>query len=308
MIDALMDGVIDSVKLLPFLFLTYLFMEYLESRAGKKVTSAVEKAGKFGPLFGGVFGAFPQCGFSTAATNLYAGRVITVGSLIAIYMSTSDEMLPLFISNHVSPVLILQVLLLKIVVGMIWGFAVDFTRTAVFHALPEHMNIALFCAREKCHCETEKERTNPHILDQGKDLHHHGKGHEHASIIKPALRHTVQIFAFILLISVVLNLLIAWLGEDSIKNFMMGSGFLGEFTAGLVGLIPNCAASVVITQLYLDGIIGFGSLMSGLLVGAGVGLLVLFRVNADIKKNIMIVVTLYAASVATGCLISLVTG
>ncbi len=308
MFDAIMDGLLDSVKLLPFLFLTYLFMEYLESRAGKKVTRAVEKAGKFGPFFGGVFGAFPQCGFSAAATNLYAGRVITVGSLVAIYMSTSDEMLPLFISNHVSPVLMIEIILLKIIVGMSWGFIIDFVRTAVFHVLPEHMNIAIFCVREKCHCDTEVGRTNPHILDQGKDLHRHGKGHEHASIVMPALRHTIQIFAFILLVSVVLNILIAWLGEDTLKNFMMGSGFLGEITAGIVGLIPNCAASVVITQLYLDGIIGFGALISGLLVGAGVGLLVLFRVDGDWKKNIMIVATLYTASVLTGCLVSIVTG
>ncbi len=308
MFDAIMDGLLDSVKLLPFLFLTYLFMEYLESRAGKKVVQTVEKAGKLGPLFGGIAGAFPQCGFSAAATNLYAGRVITVGALIAIYMSTSDEMLPLFISNHVEPVLIIKILILKMVIGMAWGFVIDFFMTAVLHTLPEHMNIALFCAREKCHCEGEVERTNPHILDQGKEHHHHGKGHEHASILRPAIRHTLQIFAFILLFSILLNVLIEWLGEDALKNFMTGNGFLGEFAAGIVGLIPNCASSVVITQLYMDGIIGFGALMSGLLVGAGVGLMVLFRVNSGWKKNLAIMGLLYTASVATGCVISLITG
>ena len=279
MIDAIMDTILDSLKLLPFLFLTYLMMEYIEAKMNQKTRVVLEKSGKTGPLWGALLGVVPQCGFSAAASNLYAGRVITMGTLIAIYLSTSDEMLPMLISEAVSPVFIIKILLLKAAIGMVTGFIIDLLVKQHHHTQKMEPDIHHFCEHEHCHC---------------------GKG-----ILKPALRHTFQIFCFIFLVSLALNLIIAWMGTEVLANFILNKPVIGELLAGLIGLIPNCASSVVITQLYLDGVIRFGTMMSGLLVGAGVGVLVLFRVNGDKKENLKIVGILYLVGTVLGMLINL---
>lgn len=277
----------DSIKLLPFLFLTYLVMEYIEHKMGEKSKEAIERSGRFGPLFGGILGAFPQCGFSAAASNLYAGRIITLGTLIAIFLSTSDEMLPILISEQVSLTVILQLLGIKVLVGMITGFLIDLLlrrrhKTAHVHGThhhdeDEHMNIGHLCEHEHCHCED--------------------------GIFKSALRHTLSIFIFILLIAFVLNMAIEMVGEEFLAELILNRPVIGHLIAGLVGLIPNCASSVVITQLYLEGMMGLGVMMSGLLAGTGVGLLVLFRVNDNMKRNVQITLLLYGIGVAAGILI-----
>ena len=277
MFEVIADTLIDSVKLVPFLFFTYLAMEYLEHKTAGKLQQTIRKGGRLGPLFGGVLGAVPQCGFSAAASNLYAGRVITLGTLIAIYLSTSDEMLPILISeaDKVGAASRLKILALKAGIGIVAGFAVDLLIRPKKEE-HDHEHIHDLCEHDHCHC---------------------GEG---ANIWKSALVHTAQITLFIVLVSFALNTLLYFLGEDSLRNIVLNKPVLGELLAGFVGLIPNCAASVVLTQLYLEGVMSFAACMSGLLVGAGVGILVLFRANQDKKENLKIVFLLYGSGVLAG--------
>lgn len=274
MIEAVTDSFTDSVKLLPFLFLTYLVMECLEHNAGEKMQQKIRSAGRGGPALGSILGVFPQCGFSTVASNLYAGRIITTGTLLAIFLSTSDEMLPIMISENVQVMVILKILAVKVAVAMLVGFLIDF----IFRGRNKEMRIEHLCEQHHCHCEN--------------------------GIWKSALHHTVEIFLYILLISFVLNLLIAWIGEDVLGNLILNRPVAGELVAALVGMIPNCASSVVVTQLYLNGVLSPGALTAGLLSGSGVGLLVLFRVNDDYRENLKILGLLYAAGVAGGMLVN----
>ena len=270
----------DSLKLVPFLFLTYLVMEYLEHKAGDKVAKFVNKAGKWGPLAGGIAGAVPQCGFSAAASNLYAGRIISLGTLIAIYLSTSDEMLPIMISEQQPIALILKILLVKIGIGVVAGFLID---VFFFSRRPHedsHDHIHEICEHENCRCEE--------------------------GVLRSAVSHTLQITLFIILITFVLNLFLEFGGEDILERLVLDRPVFGPALAGIVGLIPNCAASVAITQLYLSGALGIGSMMAGLLTGSGVGLLVLFRVNHNRKENLSILGLVYLIGVAAGILIELI--
>lgn len=280
MLDILLDTVIDSVKLIPFLFLTYLLMEILEHGTAGKLQSKIRTAGKSGPLWGGLLGVIPQCGFSAAASSLYAGRVITVGTLIAIYLSTSDEMLPILLSEEVPVASILRILAVKVAIAVISGFVVEAVYTGILRKKEKDMDIHVVCEEEHCRCED--------------------------GILKSAVKHTLKIFFYIFLISLVLNIIIGLIGEENLSALFSSVPVVGELVAALVGLIPNCASSVVITELYLGGIIGAGPLMSGLLVNAGVGLLILFRLNRDWKQNAGIVGILYALGVFWGILIQAV--
>ncbi|MBQ8232056.1 MAG: arsenic efflux protein [Lachnospiraceae bacterium] len=271
MLHIIEHSVLDSLKLVPFLFLTYLVMEYLEHKAGDKTQKVIGKAGKLGPLLGGVLGAAPQCGFSTAASNLYAGRVISMGTLLAVYLSTSDEMLPILISAKAEPALIVKILLLKVLIGMAAGFLVDFLFAG---KQKEHHHIHEMCEEQNCHCEE--------------------------GILRSAINHTVRITFFILLITFALNLVMHNVGEDALASLLRDHGIVGPILSGLVGLIPNCASSVVITQLYLEGAMSFGTMMAGLLVGAGVGVLVLCKVNHNRKENLQIIGLLYLIGVVSG--------
>lgn len=279
MLEVLLDALIDSVKLLPFLFITYLIMEYIEHKTSNKAKETIKKSGRWGPLVGSILGIVPQCGFSVSATNLYATRVITLGTLIAVYLSTSDEMLPIFISEAVSPIIILKILGIKLVIGMIAGFLIDFVLRKRHKDLEEEKIVDL-CEREHCHCE-------------------HG-------IVKSALKHTLNIFIFIFIVNIVMGLLIHLIGEDKIAGFFSSVPILGPVVSGLVGLIPNCASSVIITQLYLDNVISVSTMISGLLVGAGVGLAVLFKTNKGIKENLKIVGLLYGIGVISGIILELI--
>lgn len=271
-LDVLVDTGIDALKLLPFLFLAYLAMECLEHWTGGKMQEIVRKSGKAGPAIGGLLGVFPQCGFSAAAANLYAGRIITTGTVIAVFLSTSDEMLPIMISENVSPSMIGKILLLKVFFALAAGFLVDF----LLHRKVE-MQIEHLCERQHCHCE---------------------KG-----IWRSAFHHTWKIFLYIIVISLILNFVIALIGEDTLAALVQGKPALSLFLSALVGMIPNCASSVVLTQLYLDGVLSAGALMAGLLSGSGVGFLVLLKVNDNKKENLWIFVLLYAIGVGAGALI-----
>lgn len=277
LVHALEHTIEDSVVLILFLFLTYLVMEYLEHRTGEKAKGLIQRAGRLGPFVGSLLGVVPQCGFSAAASNLYVGRVITLGTLIAIYLSTSDEMLPVMISAQAPLETILRILIVKVLVGMTAGFVIDL----VFRpGLEEHHHIHEMCEHEHCECE---------------------KG-----IVRSALKHTVQVGLFILIVGLALNFVLELLGEDVLAGLLLNRPVLGPVLAGVVGFVPNCAASVVITELYLEGVIGFGSMMAGLLVGAGVGLLVLFRVNYHRMENLKIAGLLYLIGVFTGVAIEFI--
>lgn len=269
----------DSVKLLPFLSFTYLLMELLEHTTGGKVQNKIKNAGKVGPLWGGLLGIMPQCGFSAAASSLYAGRVITVGTLLAVFLSTSDEMLPIFISESVAPATIIKILGAKVCIAIISGFLAELVYVNVFKKKEKDMDIHVVCEEEHCSCED--------------------------GVLKSALKHTLKIFVYILLITFILTLVIEMIGEDHLAVVFQNIPVVGEMIAALVGLIPNCASSVVITELYLSGIIGAGAMMSGLLVNAGVGLLVLFRLNRNWKQNAGIMAALYGFGVVWGVIIEL---
>lgn len=276
MIDIILETIIDSIKLLPFLFITYLIMEYIEHKTKEKTKETIKKSGKIGSLVGSILGVFPQCGFSVSATNLYAARVITLGTLISVYLSTSDEMLPIFISEAVSIDVILKILGIKVLIGMIAGFAIDFV-LRLRNKDKEEEKIVDLCEKDHCHCEN--------------------------GIIKSSLKHTLNIFIFILIISLIMHIAIHLIGEDAIASIILNKPIIGPIIAGLIGLIPNCAASVILTQMYLENLISAATMMSGLLVGAGVGLAVLFKTNKGIKENLKIVGLLYVIGVISGIIL-----
>lgn len=273
-LDVICDTLIDGIRILPFLFLAYLAMECLEHWTGGKMQAVVRKSGKAGPAIGGVLGVFPQCGFSAAAANLYAGRIITMGTLIAVFLSTSDEMLPIMISENVALSMIGKILLIKVLFALVAGFAVD----ALFRR-KEEPQIEHLCERQHCHCER--------------------------GIWRSAFSHTWKIFLYIMVVSLVLNFVIALVGEETLAAVVLNKPALSLFVSALVGMIPNCASSVVLTQLYLSGVLSAGALMAGLLSGSGVGFLVLLRVNEDRRENLRIFGLLYAFGVCAGALIQI---
>lgn len=276
-IHVLEHAVLDSLKLLPFLFVTYILMEYIEHKMTDKSKRAIEKAGKFGPVIGGIVGAVPQCGFSVSATNLYSSRVITLGTLIAVYLSTSDEMIPVLLSESISFSVILKLILIKVFIGMIAGLIIDFVLRKVGNK--EENRISDICEDENCHCEN--------------------------GILKSAIKHTISIFIYILITTIILNTVIEIIGEDRIGNLILNKKIVGAIIAGLIGLIPNCASSVIITQLFAKGLISAGALLAGLLVGAGLGILILFKTNKNLKQNIKIIALLYAIGTICGIVFEL---
>ena len=277
-LDALIDASLDTLKLIPFLFITYLFMELLEHKTSDKVRDLVSKAGKAGPAIGGILGIVPQCGFSAAASNLYAGRVISLGTLMAIYLSTSDEMLPILIANKADISEIIKILIIKLLVGVFCGFIIDLVIRK--NAKDEHDHIHEMCEHEHCHCSEGK-------------------------IVSASLLHTVQIAIFIFVINFVLTILISGIGSDVIVSLLDGKGVLGPIFASLIGLIPNCGGSVALTTLYLNGVLNLGSVIGGLLTGCGVGLLVLFRLNQNKKECFAILGLLYVIGVVSGIIIGM---
>ena len=288
--EILKETLIDAIKILPFLFITYLIMEYIEHKMGNKTKKAIKKSGKLGPIIGSILGIFPQCGFSVSATNLYSGRVITLGTLIAVYLSTSDEMLPIFISEAVSPVIILKILGIKLIIGMIVGSLIDLFTHIIF----KNTN------KNKSKKEENKENKIKHMCEED---HCHCN---ESGIIKSAIHHTLNILLFIIIITFIINVIVHFVGEDTISSWILNKPIIGPLVASLIGLIPNCAASVIITNMYLEKVISLGSMIAGLLTGAGVGLVVLFKTNNKIKENIGIVALLYGIGVIFGIIIDVI--
>ncbi len=270
-----LDGLLDTLKLVPFLFLTYLLMEFIEHRSADKTQRLVQRAGTLGPVIGGALGAVPQCGFSAAASNLYAGRVITVGTLVAVFLSTSDEMLPILLTGDIPVTTVLLILLYKALVGILVGFALDFA-LRLLNRNRDEINIDAICDEDNCHCER--------------------------GILYSAIHHTLTISLFVLLVTFCINGLVLAVGEERLGNAVGALPVLSHIVAALVGLIPNCAASVVLSTLCAEGIISSGVMMAGLFSNAGVGLLVLFRVNKRLRENLLIVALLIIVGVVFGLL------
>ena len=279
MIDIILDTLIDSLNLLPFLFIAFLIIELIEHKLNKQTKELVSKSGKVGPLIGSLLGLFPQCGFSVMATNLYVTRIITLGTLISIYLATSDEMLPIMLSQKIAFIEIVKLLGIKFICGIIWGFIIDLLLNK--KSKKENINYEI-CDEDHCNCHEE-------------------------GVIKSTLIHTFKTLLFIMLVSFLLNMLLHFIGEDNLSKLFLKNSIFGPFISSLLGLIPNCGSSIVITELYLNGAISLGSAMAGLLTGSGVALLVLFKENKDIKENVTILSLLYGLGVISGIIIELIT-
>lgn len=264
----------DSLSLISFLFIAFLIIELIEHKFSKKAKNIVSKSGKFGPLLGGVLGAIPQCGFSVVATNLYITRIVSLGTLIAIYLSTSDEMIPILISHNVSIFEILKIVGLKVIIGVILGFIIDFVY--------QKSSKSDFHICEECDCECNE------------------------SIIKSSIIHTLKTLVFILIISFGLNILFEYFNLDVVRRFMSDNIIFSPIISSLIGIIPNCGSSIMITELYVNGVIPFGACMSGLLSGSGVAILVLFKTNKNIKENLIILSLVYTLGVISGIIINLI--
>ena len=273
--DVLLDGVLDTLKLIPFLFVTFLLLEFVEHKFNKKSKKLLTNTKKFGPIVGGLLGGLPQCGFSAMAANLFSSRVITMGTLIAIFLSTSDEMLPIMLSEQVDVLTIARLIGFKIIIGMLVGLVVDL----FIRKTEKNDHIHELCESDHCHCE---------------------KG-----ILKSSVVHTLKTALFILIANLAIGLIIFFVGEESIKNLMLSNNILTYFAASLIGLIPNCAGSVILTEVYLSELISLGNLMAGLLTGSGIGILLLFKSNKDLKENLKILSIIYFVGVLIGVIIDI---
>ena len=339
LIDIMFDAGKDTLSLVPFLLVTYLALETLEHVAGDRVNGAIKRAGAAGPVVGSLLGMVPQCGFSAMAATLYAGRVVTLGTLVAVFLSTSDEMLPLLLAEQVPVQTMAMLLASKALIALVTGFIVDaairgLRRNARAHAAirrtvlgtaanPAHVNCAHddhtggdiidevaeagvsadhiheLCERDHCGCDEDEDEHERH--------HDHSHSHEGApvlSIIRSAISHTVQVSVFIFLVTLILVAVLETFGESAIEQFLRGNETLAVLGSALVGLIPNCSASVVITQLYLEGALQLAPMLAGTLISAGVGYLVLFRTNRSARENAVFLVMMYVIGAGWGLILS----
>ena len=289
-LHVLEHSALDTLRLVPFLFVTYLAMEALEHASADRVQAVVERSGKAGPVVGALLGAVPQCGFSAMAATLYAGRVVTAGTLVAVILSTSDEMVPVFLAHQEPLGRLLAIVAVKVLMGVVVGLLVDVALRAWHRAGDGRPHISELCERAHCHC--------------GEADHDHDHGHEHGhgrwAIVRSAAVHTVQVGVWILVITFAFGLVIELVGTDALAALLVNHPVRATFVSALVGLVPNCGASVAITELYLEGVLTTGPMLAGLLSSGGVGLLVLWRTNASAGQNAVITAFVYAVSVAVG--------
>lgn len=270
-------AILDSLIILPFLFAVYLLVEYLEHKASSKLANSLTRLGPFGAVGGAILGCVPQCGFSVMASNLFSGRLISMGTLVAVFISTSDEAIPILVSNPDKIGDIWKLIVCKVVIAVIVGVTVDLVIKLFMKNKEEEKPFEQLCSNCGCH---------------------------NHSIWRAALKHSASIILFIFIVNVLLGGAIEFIGEDNIKIVLMTDNFFQPFIAALIGFIPNCAASVILTELYIEGVLSFGSIVAGLSTGAGVGLLVLFKTNKKMKQNIAIVGILYVSAVLFGLLIN----
>lgn len=275
--EVILDTIVDSLKLIPFLLVAFLIIELLEHKLNNKTKNIITKSKKIGPIIGSLLGVIPQCGFSVMATNLYITRIITLGTLISIYLSTSDEMLIIMISEKVEISLILKILLIKIFFGIVYGLIIY--KIINKKKKDKETNYEL-CDEEHCDCNH--------------------------SILLSAIKHTLHITLFIFIITLIINTIFTLLGDNYLSKILLNNSILSPFITSLIGLIPNCAASVILTELYLNSTISLGALIGGLLTSSGSSLLVLIKNNKNQKENLSIILLLYALGVLSGIIIELI--
>ena len=263
----------DTVRMVPFLLAAFLILEALEHYSNRYMNRLLGRVGKAGPVVGAVFGCVPQCGFSVAAANLYSGGVITLGTLMAVFLSTSDEAVLILLGNPGSGTMILRLLLGKVLIGIVSGYVID----VIFRKKKEEKHIEDLC--RSCGCS------------------------DHSGIVKPALKHTLRLTVYILAFTFILNILLEWIGTETLTALLGRDTWFQPLLTAFLGLLPNCASSILITELYLAGGISFAAAMAGLCAGAGVGLAVLFRTNKPMKENLGILALLYVISAMVGLLL-----
>lgn len=276
--EVLLDALVDSLKLLPYLFVTFMLLEFIEHKLSKKNEKILIENKKYGPIIGGFLGALPQCGFSSMAANLFSSRVITMGTLIAVFLSTSDEMLPIMISEKVDILVLIRIVGFKVLIGVLFGILIDLVFK--LNKKDNHNNISDMCEEEHCSCEKD-------------------------GIFVSSIKHTLKIGLFILIANTLINTIIFYVGEESLSKILLHKNIFTYFIASLIGLIPNCASSVIMTELYLSKLITIGNLLSGLLTGSGLGILLLFKTNKNIKENILILSIIYFIGVVIGMLVDI---
>ena len=276
MLDVIKDGLFDTLKILPYLLITFILLEFIEHKLSHKNKEMLSKNKKYGPFIGSILGALPQCGFSSMASELFSSRVITIGTIVAVYLSTSDEMLPIMLSENVNILLLLKIIGFKVIIGMIIGVIIDL----IIKNKEESNHMHDLCEEEHCKCEKD-------------------------GIILSSIKHTLKIGLFILIANLLINIIIFKVGEDNISKILLNKNIFTYFLASLVGLIPNCASSVIMTELYLSKLITTGTLLSGLLTGSGIGILILFKTNKDLKENLLILSIIYFTGIIIGMLVDL---
>lgn len=277
MLDCILEGILDTLKVLPYLFITFIILEIMEHKLNKKNQKLLSKEKKYGPLIGGILGALPQCGFSSMVANLFSVRVISLGTLIAVFLSTSDEMLPIMISEHTNILLLLKIICFKAITGIFIGYIIDL----IFKKKQKKETIKELCDHDHCHCD-------------------------HDGIIISSIKHTLKIGLFILIANLLINIIILKVGEKTLSNLLLNNNILTYFISSLIGLIPNCAGSVIITELYLSNLITTGTMLAGLLTGSGIGILLLFKMNKNIKENMLILSIIYFIGVIIGILVDII--
>ena len=314
-LDVLLDAVHDTLELVPFLLLTYVAMEALEHGTAGRAERLIARADKSGPVVGALLGAVPQCGFSAMAATLYAGRVISVGTLVAVILSTSDELIPVFLARGTQAGTLGSILAIKVVIGLVVGLIVDVIMRALHRAGDGHPHIAELCERAHCHCGdadvvARHDHDHDHDHDHAHAGHHDHHHHDHDGhgrwwhIVRSACVHTVEVTAFIFIITLLFGLVIEWVGQDALGEVLGIHPVRATFLAALIGLIPNCGASVAIAELYLNGTLATGPMLAGLLVSGGMGLLVLFRTNYDQYQNVEIAAFIYVVGVICGLMVN----
>ena len=276
LMDVILDTLLDALKLLPFLFVAFLIIEFVEHKLDKNNKKALAKAGSYGPWVGGLLGAFPQCGFSALTTNLYVTRIISLGTLISVYLSTSDEMLIVLLSENAPISEVIKIIAIKVLIGVVLGVIIDL----VYRPKKKNKEDYHLCDDDHCDCEH--------------------------SIVKSTIIHTLKTLLFIVVVTFIINILFELIGEDNLSKLFLKDNIFAPFVASIVGLIPNCGASIALTEFYLSDVITLGTAIGGLLTGAGVGLLILFKQNKNLKENISIVLLLYLIGSIFGVLLNLI--
>ena len=276
--DLIIDSIVDTLKILPYLLVTFLILEYIEHKFGNKSSYILSKKKKYGPIFGSLLGGIPQCGFSVVASKLFSSKIITIGTLISVYLATSDEMLPIMLSEKVNFPLIIFIIGFKVLIGMLIGLIID---TIYKKRKDNNININSICDEEHCDCDSK-------------------------GIIYSSLKHTLKISLFILIANLIIGFIILKVGDETLSNVLLEKNILTYFGASIVGLIPNCASSIIITKLYISGLITIGTLLSGLLTGCGLGILILFKDNKNLKENFIILSIIYTVGVLVGIIVDLI--